>query len=60
MNKTIIINMSGVIFHIEEEAYEYLKKYINKIKIHFITYKDNAEIITDIEIRISKMFSEFY
>jgi hypothetical protein len=59
MNKTIIINMSGIIFHIEEEAYEYLKDYIKKIKIHFVSYQDSAEIITDIENRIAEMFSEF-
>jgi phage shock protein PspC (stress-responsive transcriptional regulator) len=51
--------MSGIIFHIEEEAYEYLKDYINKIKIHFVSYQDSAEIITDIENRIAEMFSEF-
>ena len=58
MNKTIIINMSGIIFHIEEEAYEYLKDYINKIKIHFVSYQDSKEIIADIENRIAEMFSE--
>jgi hypothetical protein len=60
MNKTIIINMNGITFHIEEDAYEYLKEYITQIKIHFISYQDSSEIINDIEIRISEMFSEFY
>jgi phage shock protein PspC (stress-responsive transcriptional regulator)/uncharacterized membrane protein YcgQ (UPF0703/DUF1980 family) len=50
--------MSGIIFHIEEEAYEYLKDYITKIKTHFAFYQDSGEIISDIEIRISEMFSE--
>jgi phage shock protein PspC (stress-responsive transcriptional regulator) len=58
MNKTIIINISGVIFHIEEDAYEILKNYINEIKAHFASFKDNYEIITDIEDRIAEMFSE--
>lgn len=58
MNKTIIINISGVIFHIEEDAYEILKNYMNKIKAHFASYRDNFEIITDIENRIAEMFSE--
>lgn len=58
MNKTIIINISGVIFHIEEEAYEVLKNYMNDIKRHFSSYQDNFEIVTDIENRIAEMFSE--
>lgn len=58
MNKTIIINISGVIFHIEEDAYETLKNYMNEIKGHFASFKDNFEIITDIENRIAEMFSE--
>jgi phage shock protein PspC (stress-responsive transcriptional regulator) len=58
MNKTIIINISGVIFHIEEDAYEMLKTYMNEVKQHFASYKDNFEIITDIENRIAEMFSD--
>jgi|SRR6476646_3476341 len=58
MNKTIIINISGVIFHIEEDAYETLKKYMNAIKAHFASYQDNFEIITDIENRIAEMLNE--
>jgi phage shock protein PspC (stress-responsive transcriptional regulator) len=50
--------MNGIIFHIEEEAYEYLKTYINKVKVHFISYQGSAEIIADIENRIAEMFSE--
>ncbi|OAQ39065.1 hypothetical protein A5893_10335 [Pedobacter psychrophilus] len=57
MNKTIIINISGVIFHIEEDAHELLKKYMNEVKNHFASYRDNFEIITDIENRIAEMFS---
>ena len=58
MNKTIIINISGVIFHIEEDAYEMLKNYMNGIKKHFATFQDHLEIITDIENRIAEMFTE--
>ncbi|MBU0696238.1 MAG: PspC domain-containing protein [Bacteroidetes bacterium] len=58
MNKTIIINISGVIFHIEEDAYEMLKTYMTDIKAHFASFKDNFEIITDIENRIAEMLAE--
>ena len=35
MNKTVTINISGIIFHIEEDAYEILSKYILEIKNYF-------------------------
>ncbi len=58
MNKTIIINISGVIFHIEEDAYEVLKNYMNDVKRHFSNSEDSFEIITDIENRVAEMFSD--
>ncbi|MXV14356.1 PspC domain-containing protein [Hufsiella ginkgonis] len=58
MNKTIIINMNGIIFHIEEDAYDSLKNYMAAIKRHFAYTADSEEIVTDIESRIAEMFSE--
>ncbi|UKJ07699.1 PspC domain-containing protein [Solitalea lacus] len=58
MNKTIIINISGIIFHIEEDAYDVLKSYMNDIKRHFSASTDSFEIITDIENRIAELFTE--
>lgn len=58
MNKTIIINITGVIFHIEEDAYELLKSYMDDIKRHFGNYKDNFEIVSDIESRVAEMLTE--
>lgn len=58
MNKTIIININGIVFHIEEDAYEVLKNYINEVKRHFMDSADSLEITTDIENRIAEMFSE--
>lgn len=58
MNKTIIINMNGIIFHIEEDAYEILKAYMTEVKRHFLNSADSLEITTDIENRIAEMFNE--
>lgn len=58
MNKTIIININGQVFHIEEDAYEVLKKYMTGVKQHFAFTPDHEEIIADIENRIAEMFSE--
>jgi len=56
MKKTISINISGIIFHIEEDGYDTLKKYLEAINAHFSHYKDNQEIISDIENRIAEIF----
>ncbi len=58
MNKTIIINISGIVFHIEEDAYEVLRSYMNDVKRYFSYTPDSAEIVADIENRFAEMFSE--
>ena len=52
MNKTIIINMNGIIFHIEEDAYEQLKNYMSEVKRHFAYTKDSVVCYTDL-IKVS-------
>lgn len=58
MNKTIIININGIVFHIEEDAYEVLRAYMSEVKRHFAYSQDSDEIVTDIENRLAEMFSE--
>ncbi len=58
MNKTIIININGIVFHIEEDAYEVLQSYMTEVKRHFAYSPDSDEIVTDIENRLAEMFSE--
>ena len=58
MNKTIIININGIVFHIEEDAYEILKNYMTDVKRHFLNSADSLEITGDIENRIAEMLSE--
>lgn len=58
MNKTIIININGIVFHIEEEAYDVLRSYMVDVKRHFGNTADSHEIVGDIENRIAEMFSE--
>ncbi|WP_338875920.1 PspC domain-containing protein [Spirosoma sp. SC4-14] len=54
MKKTISINISGVIFHIEEDGYDKLKNYLASVQQYFSTYEDCQEIVTDIENRIAE------
>jgi len=56
MKKTISINISGILFHIEEDGYTALKQYLEAINTHFSNYEGNQEIINDIENRIAEIF----
>ncbi len=58
MNKTIIININSIVFHIEEDAYDKLRSYMIEIKKHFGQSEDSTEILSDIENRIAEMFHE--
>jgi phage shock protein PspC (stress-responsive transcriptional regulator) len=56
MKKNISINISGIIFHIEEDGYDQLKAYLESINRYFSTFDDSLEIIADIETRIAELF----
>ncbi|MCU0448249.1 MAG: PspC domain-containing protein [Bernardetiaceae bacterium] len=56
MKKNISINISGIIFHIEEDGYDKLKHYLASIARYFSNYEDSTEIIADIESRIAELF----
>ena len=56
MKKNISINISGIIFHIEEDGYERLKEYLESINKYFSTFDGSNEIIADIESRIAEIF----
>lgn len=58
MKKTFTINISGTVFHIEEDAYEVLQKYLFTLKNHFGNSEEGKEIESDIEARIAEIFSE--
>ena len=58
MKKTFTINISGTVFHIEEDAYEVLQKYLINLKNHFGTSEEGKEILSDIEARIAEIFIE--
>ncbi|MEP7264274.1 MAG: PspC domain-containing protein [Bacteroidota bacterium] len=58
MNKTVTVNIGGMVFHIEELAYEKMKKYLEAIRGYFTSSDGRDEIIQDIESRMAEMFSE--
>jgi len=58
MKETIKINLEGVVFNIDQDAYEELKKYLDSISASFKDSSEREEILQDIEIRISEIFQE--
>lgn len=58
MNKTVNINLAGTFFHIDEDAYLKLQRYLEAIKRSFTDSQGRDEIITDIEARIAELFTE--
>jgi phage shock protein PspC (stress-responsive transcriptional regulator) len=59
MKKTLSINISGILFHIEEDGYDTLKNYLESINTHFSGYPDSKEIVSDIENRIAEIFLSY-
>ncbi|MCF8370763.1 MAG: PspC domain-containing protein [Bacteroidales bacterium] len=58
MKKTFTINISGIIFHIDEDAYEKLQNYLGLIYKRFSGTDEGKEIIADIEARVAELFNE--
>jgi len=58
MKKTFTINISGSIFHIDDDAFEKLQKYLHMLNKHFGQAIEGQEILQDIEARIAELFLE--
>ncbi|UOB18054.1 PspC domain-containing protein [Abyssalbus ytuae] len=58
MNKTININLANTFFHIDEDAYNKLQRYLEAIRRSLANSQGKDEIIADIEARIAELFSE--
>ncbi len=58
MKKTLTVNLGGSVFHIDEDAYQLLDKYLSNLRIHFRKEEGSDEIMNDFEMRISELFSE--
>ncbi len=55
MNKTININLAGIIFYVDEDAYSYFNTYLQTVKAQFANAEEREEIIADIEARIAEL-----
>lgn len=58
MNKTVNINLGGMFFHIDEDAFQKLSRYFEAIKRSLSNSSGQDEIIKDIEMRVSELLTE--
>lgn len=58
MNKTVNINLANTLFHIDENAYTKMRRYLESVKRSFANTPGSDEILADIEARIAELFNE--
>lgn len=58
MKKTLTVNLGGIVYNIDEDAYRLLDNYLKNLRLHFRKQQGAEEIVNDIEIRIAELFSE--
>ena len=58
MNKTVNINIGGLVFHIDEDAYQKLTRYFEAIKRSLSNSSGKDEIMKDIEMRVAELLTE--
>jgi hypothetical protein len=58
MKKTFSVNLGNRVYNIDEDAYLMLSAYLERIEGHFSDLKEREDILNDIELRISELFSE--
>jgi phage shock protein PspC (stress-responsive transcriptional regulator) len=58
MNKTVNINIGGLFFHIDEDAFQKLTRYFDAIRRSLTNSSGQEEIMKDIEMRVAELFSD--
>ena len=58
MKKTLTVNLGGMVFQIDEDAYILIDNYLINLRFHFCKEQEGEEIVRDMEIRIGELFAE--
>ncbi len=58
MNKTVNINIGGLFFHIDEDAFQKLTRYFDAIRRSLTNSSGQEEIMKDIEMRVAELFTD--
>ncbi len=56
MDKTIKVNLGGILFQLDEDAYKMLKDYLQAIDVRLKNTPGGIETLEDIESRIAEIF----
>lgn len=58
MKKTLSMNLNGMVFNIDDDAYQALETYLADIASRFESDEDKNDIMSDIEARIAELLEE--
>ncbi len=58
MKRVEAVNITGIVFNINNDAYDKLNAYLNTLTRYFRNEQGGPEIIIDIEARIAELFTE--
>ncbi len=56
MKQTVTINLNGIVFHIDVDAFESLQGYLQTIE-NTVSAEEKADVMQDIEARIAELFT---
>ena len=57
MNETRTINLNGLVYHIDYDAYQQLRDYLHDIELR-LPQDDRQEVMLDIEARIAELLQK--
>lgn len=57
MKKTINLNVGGMSYIVDDDAYKILNEYISELEAHY-SNEDEQEVVKDIEARIAEIFAD--
>ena len=57
MKRTESINIGGTLFYVDDDAFQILKDYIEKLERWFQNKEGGADVVHDIELRLSEIFT---
>ena len=58
MKKSIKINLGGLVLHVDDDAYDLLRNYLDQLQSRFSQVPGESEILNDIETRMAELFQE--
>ncbi|GAB1415125.1 hypothetical protein MASR2M117_05310 [Paludibacter sp.] len=56
MKKTFTVNLNNTVYHIDDDAYELLKKYLQDVESR-LSPDERKDVMIDVEMRISELFN---